>query len=94
MCARYWPDLEDKKTYGKVQVENLRETVNPHYILREFLVHHKEVSVCIGGWRRYQGGVLEEVGGCEREAGRCGQPKGDTQPFVHSERISCAQEWR
>ena len=42
-CTRYWPDVEDKKTYGKVQVENLKETVNPHYILREFLVYHEEV---------------------------------------------------
>ena len=35
--------MEDKKTYGKVRVENLKETVNPHYILREFLVYHEEV---------------------------------------------------
>ena len=44
MCTRYWPDLVDNKTYGKVHVENLKETLNPHYILREFLVGHKEVS--------------------------------------------------
>ena len=43
MCTRYWPDPEDEKTYGKVRVENLKEIVNPHYILREFLVYH-EVS--------------------------------------------------
>ena len=44
MCTRYWPDPEDSKTYGSVHVVNLKETPNPHYILREFLVHHEEVS--------------------------------------------------
>ena len=43
MCTRYWPDLEDTEVYGWVQVVNLKETPNPQYILREFLVHHKEV---------------------------------------------------
>ena len=36
--------LVDKKTYGQVHVMNLKETPNPYYILREFLVHHEEVS--------------------------------------------------
>ena len=43
MCTHYWPDLEDTKVYGWIQVVNLKETPKPHYILREFLVHHKEV---------------------------------------------------
>jgi len=41
-CTRYWPDCEDNKTYDKVHVLNLKETANPHYILREFLIHHEE----------------------------------------------------
>ena len=44
MCTHYWPDVVDKKTYGQVHVMNLKETPNPYYILREFLVHHEEVS--------------------------------------------------
>ena len=43
MCTRYWPDVEDKITYGQVHVKNLKETLNPHYTLREFLVD-REVS--------------------------------------------------
>ena len=49
MCARYWPDMEDKKTYGQVQVKNLKETRNPYYILREFLVNHKVRWLGVGG---------------------------------------------
>ena len=52
-CARYWPDVEDKKAYGKIQVENVKETVNPHYILREFLVDNEEVRH--GGKWRWKG---------------------------------------
>ena len=63
-CTRYWPDMESNKTYGQVHVVNLKETPNPHYILREFLVHHEDVS---GGG---EGGV-EEGGGREwRRGGR------------------------
>ena len=63
-CTRYWPDMESNKTYGQVHVVNLKETPNPHYILREFLVHHEDVS---GGG---EGGV-EEGGGCKwRRGGR------------------------
>lgn len=36
--------MESNKTYGEVHVVNLKETPNPHYILREFLVHHEDVS--------------------------------------------------
>ena len=43
MCTCYWPDAEDNKMDGKVQVKNLKETPNPFYILREFLVHREEV---------------------------------------------------
>lgn len=43
-CTHYWPDAEDQKTYGNVHVVNLKEIPNPHFILREFLVHHEEVS--------------------------------------------------
>ena len=39
-CTRYWPEVEQDKVYGHVHVANLKETTNPHYILREFLVHH------------------------------------------------------
>jgi tyrosine-protein phosphatase non-receptor type 11 len=39
-CTRYWPDLEETKVYGGVfHMANLKETANPHYILREFLLH-------------------------------------------------------
>ena len=44
MCTRYWPDAESYKTYGQVHVVNLQETLNAYYILREFLVHHEDVS--------------------------------------------------
>ncbi|XP_049821913.1 tyrosine-protein phosphatase corkscrew isoform X2 [Aethina tumida] len=37
-CARYWPDLDDVKDYGKIKVKNLSETQRPHYTLREFSV--------------------------------------------------------
>ena len=47
MCTRYWPSVKQEETYGKVQVKNLKETSNPHYILREFLVHHEEVRRCV-----------------------------------------------
>ena len=46
MCKRYWPPVKQEEMYGKVQVKNLKETFNPHYILREFLVHHEEVRWC------------------------------------------------
>lgn len=39
-CTRYWPEVEQDKVYGHVHVATLKETTNPHYILREFLVHH------------------------------------------------------
>lgn len=39
-CTRYWPEVEQDKVYGHVHVANLNETTNPHYILREFIVHH------------------------------------------------------
>ena len=64
-CTRYWPDMESNKTYGQVHVVNLKETPNPHYILREFLVHHEDVS---GGG---EGGV-EEGGRARVEEGREG----------------------
>lgn len=41
-CTRYWPDSEQEKIYNKVHVLNLKETTNPHYILREFLVHNEQ----------------------------------------------------
>ena len=47
MCTRYWPPVKQEETYGKVQVKNLKEKSNPHYILREFLVHHEEVRWCV-----------------------------------------------
>ena len=56
-CTRYWPDSEDNKTYDKVHVLNLKETANPHYILREFLIHHEEEVGRYGevqvGWEEY-----------------------------------------
>lgn len=39
-CTRYWPEAEESKVYGHLHVMNLKEMTNPHYILREFLVHH------------------------------------------------------
>ena len=44
MNTHYWPLVKQEEMYGKVQVKNLKETRNPHYILREFLVHHEEVN--------------------------------------------------
>ena len=44
-CTRYWPDVEDNKMYGQLHVANLKETLNAHYILREFIVHHEEVRL-------------------------------------------------
>jgi tyrosine-protein phosphatase non-receptor type 11 len=42
-CTRYWPDVEDTKVYGGVyHVASLKETANPHYILREFLLHNSD----------------------------------------------------
>ena len=60
-CTRYWPDPEDNKTYGQVHVMNLKETPNPHYILREFLVHHEDVSS--KGRGRGEEGEVEGGGG-------------------------------
>ena len=51
-CTRYWPDVESNKTYEQVHVVCLKETPNPHYILREFLVHHEDVSGGGGGGRK------------------------------------------
>lgn len=49
-CTRYWPDQEETKVYGGVyHVANLKETANPHYILREFLVHSVEEVCVLGG---------------------------------------------
>ena len=43
--------------YGVYHVANLKETANPHYILREFLVHSvEEVCVCVGGGGEGGGG--------------------------------------
>ena len=41
--------------YGVYHVANLKETANPHYILREFLVHSVE-EVCVGEWGGRKGG--------------------------------------
>jgi len=57
-CTRYWPDCEDNKTYDKVHVLNLKESANPHYILREFLIHHEEEVGRLGRW----GGVTLKEG--------------------------------
>ena len=54
MCTRYWPPVKQEETYDKVQVKNLKETSNPHYILREFLVHHEEVR----WWAEWSGGYV------------------------------------
>ena len=43
-CTRYWPDEDETKTYGNIHVLNLKERSNPHYVLREFLIHHDNVS--------------------------------------------------
>lgn len=42
MCYCYWPNPIEPATYGKISVMVLEETVNPHYILRHFLVNHEE----------------------------------------------------
>ena len=47
---------------------NLKETPNPHYILREFLVHHEDVSSKGRGggrrvkWRGEEGEVVRGGG--------------------------------
>ncbi|XP_060516581.1 tyrosine-protein phosphatase corkscrew isoform X2 [Cylas formicarius] len=37
-CARYWPDQNCAKEYGRVTVKSLIESSTAHYTLREFLV--------------------------------------------------------
>ncbi|CAH0557183.1 unnamed protein product [Brassicogethes aeneus] len=37
-CARYWPDPDDAKDYGKIKVRTVSESSRPHYTLREFAV--------------------------------------------------------
>ena len=47
-CTRYWPDENDSKVYGNLHVLNLKEISNPHYVLREFLIHQdSEVSLLL-----------------------------------------------
>ena len=41
-CARYWPNPEEPTEQGKLRLVNAGETFNPNYILRQFLVTHKE----------------------------------------------------
>lgn len=41
-CTRYWPDDEETKVCAKIHIVTLKETSNPHYVLREFLVHHED----------------------------------------------------
>ena len=40
MCTCYWPDTEESKVYGSFHVMKLKEATCPHYIVRQFLVHH------------------------------------------------------
>ena len=42
MCYCYWPNPVEPAIYEKISVMVLEETVNPHYILRHFLVNHEE----------------------------------------------------
>ncbi|XP_066260744.1 tyrosine-protein phosphatase non-receptor type 11-like isoform X1 [Euwallacea similis] len=44
-CARYWPDQNGSKEYGKIVVKNLIESSTPHYTLREFLVSMEGTSI-------------------------------------------------
>ncbi|KAG5894052.1 hypothetical protein JTB14_037894 [Gonioctena quinquepunctata] len=37
-CARYWPDVNSTKEYGKIKIKNLMESHTPHYTLSEFSV--------------------------------------------------------
>lgn len=37
-CARYWPNEGESSEYGSIGVINEKETTNPHYVLRQFLV--------------------------------------------------------
>ena len=41
-CARYWPNLGEPTEQGNLRLVNAGETFNPNYILRQFLVTHKE----------------------------------------------------
>ena len=41
-CARYWPNPEEPTEQGALRLVNAGETSNPNYILRHFLVAHKE----------------------------------------------------
>lgn len=36
-CARYWPEPNSAKDYGKLKVKNLDESSTAHYTLREFV---------------------------------------------------------
>ena len=44
-CTRYWSDPDAPKQFGKIHLVLLKETTNPHYILRAFLVHNEEDEV-------------------------------------------------
>ena len=47
-CARYWPGINETGDYGSITVQNASECINPHYIYREFIIHHvDDVSVHI-----------------------------------------------
>ena len=40
-CARYWPEVEEEKTYGCITVSNLSESTTVDYTLRAFNVKKK-----------------------------------------------------
>lgn len=42
-CARYWPEENKHKDYGKINVKNLIESSTAHYTLRELLVRMDRV---------------------------------------------------
>lgn len=44
-CARYWPDINTTKEYGKIKVRNFEESSTQHFTLREFAVSMEGSSV-------------------------------------------------
>lgn len=43
-CTKYWPDVDQSLVYDKLHVLNVSETVNPNYIMREFLIHSQDTD--------------------------------------------------
>jgi tyrosine-protein phosphatase non-receptor type 11 len=48
-CTRYWPAINETFQYNAIHVLTITETVQPHYVFREFLVHKEDEPTDNGG---------------------------------------------